>query len=173
MQSYAFRDGRLAQDSKNLLNCLESSLTDLAKTTAYAKRQKYTITRGSVRTAQAVIAGAAAVPLGDDTEEIRDGVLFLWCIINRTTAKTNATISGIIYNLNHLVNIMVEHNNDINAFNTHVRTLLNQYISNRQAEYDPTILIDSLFQSYKTTKMPNLRSTLRVNRKIMMIRQSL
>jgi hypothetical protein len=152
VHSYAFRECRLAQDSKNLLNCLESSLSDDARTTVYAERKNYTIKRGDVDASQALIAAAIPVPAGDADDEIRDGVLFLWSIINRTTAKTNATISGIIFSLTHLDNIMAEHHNDITSFNTHVRTLLNQYVANRQSEYDQTILIDSLFQAYKTTK---------------------
>ena len=67
---------------------------------------------------------------------------------------------------------MAEHNNDINAFNTHVRTLLNQYIANRQSEYDQTILIDSLFQAYKTTKDAEITQYITRKQKIMMISQS-
>jgi hypothetical protein len=47
---------------------------------------------------------------------------------------------------------MEDSKHDIKQFNTSVRTLLNQYTANRRHEYDETILINSLFSSYKTTK---------------------
>jgi Ni,Fe-hydrogenase I large subunit len=127
--------------------------------TMYAERQLYTITRISVRMANPGIN----VPQGNDDDEFRYGVLLLWTIINRTTAQANATISAIINQLVRMNNLMEENKNDIKAFNTAVRTLLNQYLANRRNEYDKTILINSLFLAYKTTKDKEL--TMYITRK--------
>jgi ABC-type transporter Mla subunit MlaD len=147
--SYAFQDVRLAQNSTNLFNCLEATLTDDAMATIYAEHHIYTLKRGSVRASQPV---GTNYPAGNDTDEFRDGLLLLWTVINRTTAQTNATISAIINQLTRMNSIMEESKHDIKQFNTTVRTLLNSYVANRRHEYDETILINSLFASYKTTK---------------------
>jgi hypothetical protein len=151
-QAYAFTNQRQAQDSNNLFKCLESTLTEAAMRTMYAERHLYTLTRREVAAARAGVAGAPATLPGNDEDEFRDGVLMLWAIINRTTAQTNATISAIINQLTRLNNIMEESKHDIKAFNTSIRDLLNQYVANRRHEYDQTILINSLFSAYKTTK---------------------
>jgi hypothetical protein len=145
--TYAFQDQRLAQNSTNLFNCLEASLTKEAMATMYAEKHLYTLTRGAVRLA------TPTLPVGgNDSDVYRDGLLMLWAVINRTTAQTNATISAIINQLTRMNTIMEDSKHDIKQFNTNVRTLLNQYTANRRHEYDETILINSLFSSYKTTK---------------------
>lgn len=149
VQAYAFTDSRSAQDSTNLFNCLENTLTKEAMATMYAERQLYTLTRAGV--VAAGIAAGGLIP-GADTDEFRDGVLFLWAVINRTTAQTNATISAIINQLTRLNIAMEESKHDIKEFNTKIRDLLNQYTANRRHEYDQTILINSLFSAYKMTK---------------------
>ena len=130
--SYAFRAQRQNQDSHNCFCCLEASLTKDARTTLYAEREKYTLTRGNV----AVTPAGLTIPAGDPTERRRDGLLFLFCILDRTTAKTNATISTIVRQLNHLAELMTEHNSDITVFNTQVRRLLNSYVANKRENFD-------------------------------------
>ena len=146
--TYVFRDNRLSQNSTNLFNCLEASLTKEAMVTMYAEKHLYTLNRGVVR--QALPMGTIAA--GKDNAIYRDGLLLLWAVINRTTAQTNATISAIINQLTRMNTLMEESKHDIKQFNTSVRNLLNQYTANRRHEYDETILINSLFSSYKTTK---------------------
>jgi hypothetical protein len=109
--TYMFRETRAAQDSHNCFCCLEASLTKDARTTLYAERDKYTIRRSTLL---AAVAGAN-IPAGDPNERRRDGLLFLWCILDRTTAKTNATISTIVRQLNHLAELMTEHNSDVSV----------------------------------------------------------
>jgi hypothetical protein len=65
----------------------------------HAERNKYTIQRGDVLN---------AIPGGDLEERRRDGLMLLWCIINRTTAKTNATITTIVRKINNLRDLMIE-----------------------------------------------------------------
>jgi hypothetical protein len=48
-----------------------------------------------------------------------------------------------------LNNIMEDSKNDILAFNTKVRLLLNQYVANTGYEYDRGILLNGLFEAYK------------------------
>ena len=95
--TYAFQDTRNAQDSSNLFQCLEHSLTDDALNTVHAEKESYTITRRDVPQAN---------ERGHPTDTFKDGLLFLWTIINRTTARTNATISVIIDKLTNLPSLM-------------------------------------------------------------------
>ena len=151
-QAYAFTTDRQAQDSNNLFKCLEATLTEEAMRTMYAERHLYTLKRGDIILARANVANAPATLPGRDDDEFSDGVLMLWAVINRTTAQTNATISAIINQLTRLNTIMEDSKHDIKVFNTSIRDLLNQYVANRRHEYDQTILINSLFSAYKTTK---------------------
>ncbi len=151
-QAYAFTNDRQAQDSTNLFKCLEATLTEEAMRTMYAERHLYTLKRGDIIAVRANVANAPATLQGRDDDEFSDGVLMLWAVINRTTAQTNATISAIINQLTRLNTIMEDSKHDIKSFNTSIRNLLNQYLANRRHEYDQTILINSLFSAYKTTK---------------------
>jgi hypothetical protein len=151
-QAYAFTNDRQAQDSTNLFKSLEATLTDEAMRTMYAERHLYTLRRGDIIAARANVPNAPATLPGRDDDEFSDGVLMVWAVINRTTAQTNATISAIINQLTRLNTIMEDSKHDIKGFNTSIRDLLNQYIANRRHEYDQTILINSLFSAYKTTK---------------------
>jgi hypothetical protein len=83
---------------------------------------------------------------------VRDGLLFLWCILDRTTAETNATLSTIVRRLNHLAELMSEHNSDVAVFNTQVRQLLNSYIANKRETFDPEVLLQNLFEAYHHAK---------------------
>jgi hypothetical protein len=143
--TYAFQNQRSAQDANNLFKCLESSLADDALNTLYAEKEIYTLRRGDV----------ALAPAGNAHELIRDGVLFLWSIINHTIARTNATISVIIEQLTNLPSLMTEVNSDVNAFNTNVRSLVNSYYSNKQETYDNEVLLQSLFRAYKQCSDPH------------------
>jgi hypothetical protein len=65
-------------------------LTPEAREILYSERLKYTIRRADV--ANAIQAGPDINP----EERRRDGLMFLWCFINRTTAKTNTTIATVV-----------------------------------------------------------------------------
>jgi hypothetical protein len=57
--------------------------------------------------------------------------MFLWTIINRTMSMTTATVSVIINHIFNLPTLMQEASNDVTAFNTKVRKLLNAYYANK------------------------------------------
>jgi hypothetical protein len=116
MNTYMFQDIRATQDSHNSFQGLESSVTPETRSVLYAERKKYTIRRGDVPNA---IAG------GDAEELRRDGLIYLWCIINCTTTTTNATISTIVRQVNRLRELMIEKDSDVTSFNTSVRQLMN------------------------------------------------
>jgi hypothetical protein len=124
--------------------CLEASLTTEARATLYAESITYTFRRGDHPAL--MVAGA------DPEERRRDGLMFLWAVINRTTAKTTATITVLLKQLNNLPAVMTECNSDINAFNTKVYKLINMYRANKQQEFDETILLDNLQMAYKMAK---------------------
>jgi hypothetical protein len=52
--TYMFQGGRMAQDSHNIQNCLEASLTPEARMIIYAEKDKYTIRRVNVAAAPAI-----------------------------------------------------------------------------------------------------------------------
>jgi hypothetical protein len=139
-----FRETRAAQDSSNLFHCLETSLTTEARATLYAESATYTYRRGDH---PALMLGA-----GDPEERRRDGLMFLWAIINLTTAKTTATITVLLKQLNNLPAVMTECNSDISTFNTKVYKLINMYRANKQQEFDDTILLDNLQMAYRMAK---------------------
>jgi hypothetical protein len=90
--------------------------------------QGYTYCHGDVQ---------ANVPLGMNANKKHcDGLLFLWTIINRTTARINATIAVIIGQLKHLEAVMTEASNDITTINTKVRRLLKLHFANMQVTFD-------------------------------------
>jgi hypothetical protein len=103
-RTYMFHNTRAAQDSHNMFTCLEASLTASACTALYAESDTYTYRRGTV---------VGAVPGGDDNEKRRDGLMFLWAIINRTTSMTTATLSVLIDQIFNLPGVMQKHNNDV------------------------------------------------------------
>jgi hypothetical protein len=143
--TYAFQEDREEQDATALLYCLDDTLSSSAHATLNAERYKYTITRAQVN----ATLGPNNQIQGNPDDEYQDGVLFLWCILNRTAPQTPATISVIIRQLGRLNNIMEESKSDILAFNTKTRSLLNQYVANTGHEYDKMILLTSLFEAYK------------------------
>jgi hypothetical protein len=129
----------------SLLNCLEDTLIPSALDIINSERSKYTLTRAQVN---------ATLPPGNQLQgnvdnEYQDRALFLWCILNRMAPQTNATITSIICQLNHLNNMMEEVKYDILAFNTKVRLLLDQYVANIGLKFERTILLTSLFEAYK------------------------
>jgi hypothetical protein len=115
-RTYMFHNTQAAQDSHNKFTCLEASLTASARTALYAESETYTYRHGDV---------VGAVAGGDNNEKRRDGLMFLWALINRTTSMTTATLSVLIDQIFNLPGVMQEHNNDVQAFNTQVRKLLN------------------------------------------------
>jgi hypothetical protein len=149
--TYAFREGRLVQNSVNLFNCLESTLTPEALNILYADRHVFTVKYSEISAMQPT-PNPNPMANGNPDDEFRDGVLFLWAIINRTTAQTNATVTSILDQLSSMTTIMEESKNDIKVFNTSVRSLLNQYTANKREEYNSTILINALFKAYRSTK---------------------
>jgi hypothetical protein len=141
--TYMFHNSRAAQDSHNMFCCLEASLSASARTALYAENDTYTYRRGDVPGA---IAG------GDNNEKQRDGLMFSWTIINRTTAMTTATVSVIIDQIFNLPTLMQEVNNVVQAFNTNVRKLLNAYYANKRQQFDEAVLLNSLAQAYHQCK---------------------
>jgi hypothetical protein len=73
--------------------------------------------------------------------------MFLWCIINRTTPKTNAPISTIVRKITHLRKVMVEKDSNVTAFNTNVRQLCNAYYANKREQVDSETLLYNLFEA--------------------------
>jgi hypothetical protein len=143
-QAQIFAENRNTQDTINLFACLEETLTQEARDTLYAESEGYTYRRGDVQVP--AIAGT------DPNEKRRDGMIFLWTIINRTTARTNATVTVIIHQLNHLEAVMTESNSDITVFNTKVRKLLNSYFANKRVQFDEQVILTNLADAYKTCK---------------------
>jgi hypothetical protein len=113
----------------------------LALNTLNAEQSKYTLTLAQLN----AILGPQNQIQGNADAEYQDGLLFLWCILNRTAPQTNATITSIVQQLNRLTSIMEECKHDILAFNTKVRLLLDQYLAHTQTGYENTILIPALF----------------------------
>jgi hypothetical protein len=85
-------------------------------------------------------------------EKRRDGLMFLWTIINRTTNQTNATITVIIHQLNHLETEMNDSGSDVSVFNTKVRKLLNSFYANKQQVFDEEVLLTNLADAYFACK---------------------
>jgi hypothetical protein len=86
--SHMYHSNRLSQDAQNIFGCLKALLTPEPRATSYSEQDKYTIRRGDV---------ANAVPMPgvqpDPKERHRDGLMFLWCILNQTHTKINTTSS--------------------------------------------------------------------------------
>jgi hypothetical protein len=74
--------------------------------------------------------------------------MFLWCIINRSTANTNATISTIVRKITHLREVVVEKDSNVTAFNTNVSQLCNSYYANKREQVDSETLLYNLFEAY-------------------------
>jgi hypothetical protein len=85
--TYMVHNSIAAQDSHNLFTCIEESLTASARTAQYAESDSYTFRRRDV---------PGALQAGDDNEKQRDGLMFLWSIINRITSMRTATLSVLI-----------------------------------------------------------------------------
>jgi iron-sulfur cluster repair protein YtfE (RIC family) len=73
--------------------------------------------------------------------------MFLWCIINQTTAKANATITNIVRKINNLRELMIEKDSDVQSFNTTVRQLVNSYYANKREQVDKETLLANLFDA--------------------------
>jgi hypothetical protein len=71
------------RNSGNLFHCLEASLTTEARATLYAESTTYTFRRGD--------HPALMVGVADPEERRRDGLMFLWAVINRTMATFETT----------------------------------------------------------------------------------
>jgi septal ring factor EnvC (AmiA/AmiB activator) len=78
--------------------------------------------------------------------------MFLWCIINQTTAKANATITNIVRKINNLRELMIEKDSDVQSFNTTVRQLVNSYYANKREQVDKETLLANLFDAYISCK---------------------
>ena len=143
VRTYMFHNTREAQDDYNLFCCLENSLTTEARMTLYAESAQYTYVASA-------IPGAAAGVQPD--EQRRSGMMYLWTIINRTTAMTTATISVILEQLNNLPSVMQDVNNDVNAFNSKVRKILTSYFANKSEAYNETALLHNLAKAYGLCK---------------------
>jgi septal ring factor EnvC (AmiA/AmiB activator) len=78
--------------------------------------------------------------------------MFLWCIINQTTAKTNATITNIVRKINNLRELMIEKDSDVQSFNSTVRQLVNSNYANKRERVDKETLLANLFNAYISCK---------------------
>ena len=143
VRTYMFHNTREAQDDYNLFCCLEASLSTEARATLYAESDQYTYK------ANEVLNIAAGV---DPNEQQRSGLMYLWTIVNRTTAMTAATISVLLEQLNNLPSVMQEVNNDVMAFNSKVRQLLTSYYANKREAYNETALLHNLAKAYGLCK---------------------
>jgi hypothetical protein len=137
--TYMFHNSRAAQDSHNLFTCLKASLTVSARTALYAESDLYTFRRGDV---------PGALQGGDDNEKQKEGLMLVWLIINRSTSMTTAKLSELIDQIFNLPGLMQESNNNIQAFNTQVRKLLNMYCANKRQAFNETVLLNSLAKAY-------------------------
>jgi hypothetical protein len=91
----------------------------------------------------------------DPEERHRDRLMFLWCILNRTTAKTNATITTIVRKITHLMELMSEKDSNVQELNTTLRQLMNSYYANKREKPDEDTLINNSFEAYLTCKDDN------------------
>ena len=114
VHSYAFTLTRAAQDSANLYACLKGSLEPAALKQLLSEKAKYTLTRSA-------IPGA---PAGTPTDITYDSLTFLWRIVQKSTAQTNATLGVIVHYLTNLKDVMTEVDSDISKFNTNINTKL-------------------------------------------------
>jgi hypothetical protein len=108
--TYMFQGVTQAQDSHNIQGCLESSLTPEAQLVINADKEKYTVGRGDVPNAP---AGLGTSP----EERCRDGLMCLYCIINRTTS--------IVRQINAMRELMVQKDSNVQALNMHIQHLMN------------------------------------------------
>ena len=138
-----FHNTREAQDDYNLFSCLEASLSTEARATLYAESAMYTYNITNVPNATVGV---------DPNEQRRSGLMYLWTIINRTTAMTTATISVLLEQLNNLPSVMQEVNNDVTAFNSKVRKILTSYYANKRESYNETALLHNLAKAYSMCK---------------------
>jgi hypothetical protein len=143
VKTFIFHNTREAQDDYNLFACLEASLSKEAKATLYAESSMYTYTASDV---------PGAAPGVTPTEKQRSGLMYLWTLINRTTAMTTATISVILEQLNNLPSVMQEANNDVTSFNSKVRKILTSYYANKRESYNETALLHNLAKAYTMCK---------------------
>jgi hypothetical protein len=143
VKTYMFHNTREAQDDYNLFCCLEASLTSEARATLYAESDLYTYTARMVPN---------AAPGVSPEEQRRSGLMYLWTIVNRTTAMTTATISVILEQLNNLPSVMQEVNNDVTNFNSKVRKILSAYYANKRENYNETALLHNLAKAYSMCK---------------------
>jgi hypothetical protein len=138
VNSYAFTLTRAAQDSANLYACLKGSLEPAALKQLLSEKAKYTLTR----------SGVPGAPPGTATDITYNGLTFLWRIVQKSTAQTNATLGVIVHYLTNLKEVMSEVDSDISKFNTNINTKLSSYYANKQAQFDSQVLLDQLFEAY-------------------------
>jgi hypothetical protein len=144
--SYMFQGGIEAQDSHNMQHCLEASLTPEARIIINADKEKYTIWRGDIQ-------AAPVIPGVTNSEERRcDGLMYLYCIVNRTTAKTHATMRSIIRQINNMKELMLEKDSDVQAFNTRFQQLMNMYYAHKHQKVDEETMMTNLWDAYSICK---------------------
>ena len=143
VRTYMFHNTREAQDDYNLFCCLEASLTNEARATLYAESDMYTYIANDVENTATGV---------NQSEQRRSGLMYLWAIVNRTTAMTTATISVLLEQLNNLPSLMQEVNNDVTAFNSKVRKLLTSYYANKRETYNETALLHNIAKAYGMCK---------------------
>jgi hypothetical protein len=104
--TYTIQGVRQAQDSHNVQGCLESSLTPEAQLVINADKEKYTVRRGDV-------LNAPISPGNNPEEHRRDGLMYHYCIVNRTTAKTHAKVTSIVRQLNTMRELMIQKDSSV------------------------------------------------------------
>jgi hypothetical protein len=143
--TYMFQGIRQAQDSHNVQGCLESLLTPEARLVINADKDKYTVRRGDV------LNGPTGPGISPE-EQRRDGLMYLYCIINRTTAKTHATVTSIVRQINAMREVLVQKDSDVQAFNTNIQHLTNLYYDHKRQKVDEETMMTGLFDSYSLCK---------------------
>jgi hypothetical protein len=72
-------------------------------------------------------AEVVGAPAGSDMDKIYDSIIFLWRIVQKFTAHTNATIWVIVHYLTNLKDVVTNVDLDIGKFNTNINTKLGSY----------------------------------------------
>jgi hypothetical protein len=127
----------------NLALCYKKNLTRLLCGKHW---EKYTIWRGDVPN-EPVIAVVTS-----PEECWRDRLMCLYCIVNRTTAKTHTTVTSIVRQINAMKELIIKKDSDFQAFNTQVQHLTHLYCAQKKQKVDEESMMTNLFDSYLLCK---------------------
>jgi hypothetical protein len=111
-----------------------------------ADKDKYAVRRGD-------IPNAPNIPgVTNPEERRRDGLMYLFCIVSRTTAKTHTMVTSIAWQINAIREVMIQKDSDVQAFNTHIQHLTNLYYAHKRQKVDEETMMTVLFDSYSLCK---------------------